>query len=465
MVEKRRRLRNQFFPVSAFCLIAGTFNCGPVLAETISGALAKAYSNNPQLNAQRAGTRAVDENVPRTTAGFRPTINVTGDAGIQYNNAVTSAGLNESTTNPRGVALTVQQNLFNGNRTVNGVRQAESQVFQSREQLRSVEQTVLANGAIAYMNVLRDTAIFNLRSNNIRVLEQQLKQTGDRFQVGEVTRTDVAQAEAAVALGRSDSFVAQSNLQNALAVYRQIIGEQPRSLSPAQPLTALLPKNVKTATELALREHPDIVAALHAADAASLAVKISEGALYPSANLTGTLQRRSDLSNVRDTRATTASIVGQLTIPIYDGGANYASIRQAKETYGQARLQADVQRETVRAAVVSSWGTYENAALVIQAQQSAVRAQEIALAGIREEANVGQRTTFDVLNAQQLLLNARVQLVTAQRDRVANSYVLMLAIGRLLAENLGLKVIPYDPVVHFDQVKGKWWGVRTPDGR
>lgn len=474
--------------LASVAVIAGALGAQ---AETISGALAKAYMNNPQLNAARAGTRAVDENVARATAGFRPTVTATGDIGHQYNQSWTparttrSAGsvnslnnvingpaitqtvgtMSGAATNPRGFGVTIQQNLYNGNRTVNSVRQAESQVMQSREQLRSIEQTVLANGAIAYMNVLRDTAILNLRTNNLRVLEQQLKQTQDRFQVGEVTRTDVAQAESALAIGRSDAFVAQSNLQNSLAVYRQVIGEQPKSLSPAKPLVGLLPKTVQLATDLALREHPDIVAALHAADSAALAVKIAEGALYPTVNLTGNVQRRYDQLNVRDSRVATASIVGSLSMPIYDGGVSYASIRQAKETYGQARLQVDIQREAVRAAVVSSWGTFENAARVIEAQQAAVRAAEIALAGVREEARVGQRTTLDVLNAQQALLNARVQLVVAQRDRVVNSYTLMLAVGRLLAENLKLKVTPYDPVIHFDQVRGKWWGSRTPDGR
>ncbi len=461
----------------ALCVPASIAMIAAARAETISGALAKAYMNNPTLNAQRAGTRAVDENVPKATAGFRPTITATTDIGFQNNEAWSPATVNRNSgasitgantgsyTKPRGAGLTIQQNLFNGNRTVNGVKQAESQVLQSREQLRSVEQTVLVNGANVYMNILRDTAILNLRMNNVKVLEQQLKLTRDRFQVGEVTRTDVAQAESALAIGRSDAFVAQSNLQNSLAVYRQIIGEQPKSLMPAQPLSALLPKNVKAATDLALKEHPDVVAALHAADTASLATKISEGALYPTVNLTGNVQRRYDTNNIRDTRVTTASVVGQLSIPIYDGGVSYANIRQAKETYGQARLQVDVQRETVRAAVVSSWGLFENAARVIDAQQAAVRATEIALAGVREEAKVGQRTTVDVLNAQQLLLNARVQLVTAQRDRVANSYVLMQSIGQLLAEKLQLKVTPYDPSLHFDQVKGKWIGVRTPDGR
>lgn len=437
------------------------------VAETISGALAKAYSNNPQLNVQRANTRVADENVPRATAGYRPTISATGNIGYQSNSSIRpGVGFHTQVdTLPRGYGLTVQQNLWNGNRTINSVRQAASQVLLSREQLRSVEGTVLSNGAIAYMNVLRDTAIFNLRNNNVKVLEEQLRQTRDRFQVGEVTRTDVAQSEAALAVGRSDAFVAQSNLQNSIAVYRQVIGLQPKQLSPARPLDKLLPKARASAVRSALSEHPDIVAALHNADSAALAIKVSEGALLPTVNVTGNIQQRFDLENVPGTRARTASIIGSLSIPLYDGGLATSSVRQAKEQYGSARLQVELQRESVRAAVVSSWGVWENSARVIAAQQAAVRAAEIALAGIREEARVGQRTTFDVLNAQQALLNTRVNLVTAQRDRVVSSYAVLQTVGRLTAQNLRLKVTTYDPGVHFDQVRGKWYGTRTPDGR
>ena len=200
-------------------------------AETISGALARAYNNNPDLNAQRAGTRVVDENINRAKAGYFPNISLTADLGLQHleSNALRRAGVD---TIPRGAGVQIQQNLFNGFRTRNSVRQSQSLILQSREQLRLIEQTVLANGAAAYMNVLRDTAILNLRRNNIRVLEQQLRQTRDRFQVGEVTRTDVAQSEAALAQGQSDALVAQSNLQNSLAVYRQVIGLSRAGLRP-----------------------------------------------------------------------------------------------------------------------------------------------------------------------------------------------------------------------------------------
>ncbi|MCC2097739.1 MAG: TolC family outer membrane protein [Hyphomicrobiales bacterium] len=433
-------------------------------AETISGALAKAYNSNPDLNVQRAGTRATDENINRAKAGYLPTVNLTASLGLQHLDSNT-LGRASVGTMPRSVGLSIQQNLFNGFRTRNGVRQSESQILQSREQLRLIEQTILANGAAAYMNVLRDTAILNLRRNNITVLQQQLRQTQDRFQVGEVTRTDVAQSEAALAQGQSDALVAQTQLQNSLAVYRQVIGSRPRRLAPARPVTFMLPKSQGRATSVAYRQHPAVVAALHNADAMKLAVKIAEGALYPSVNVTGSIQKAYESGNIPGSRALQSSIIASLNVPLYSGGLNYANIRQAKEQYGQARLQVDVQRAAVRAAVVSAWGVWQASQQVIRARQVGVRAAEVALNGVREEAKVGQRTTLDVLNAQQALLNARVQLVTAQRDRVVASYSLLAAVGKLSARNLRLKVRHYNPVTHFDQVKNKLWGVRTPDGR
>jgi outer membrane protein len=348
---------------------------------------------------------------------------------------------------------------------VNGVRQAESNIFGSRETLRNTEQNVLLEGAAAYMNVLRDTAILDLRKNNIIVLEEQLRQTRDRFIVGEVTRTDVAQAESSLASARSDYFTAQAILQTSIANYRQVIGVEPTRLEPARTIESLLPRSRGSAVELALAEHPGIQAALHAVDAAALQVKLVEGELYPTVNLVGDVQQNYNLRGFQGERFFNGSIVGQVTVPIYQGGEVYARVRQAKETLGQARLQADLQRDLIRALVVSTWGQLDTARAVIQSSKAAVKSAEIALDGIRQEAEVGQRTTFDILFQQQVLLNARVSLVVARRDRVVASYAVMAAIGRLAAANLNLTVAQYDPTVHFDQVKDKWIGLRTPDGR
>jgi len=446
-----------------------TLGCGGAGAETIGGALIKAYFKNPDINQQRAAVRATDENVPKATAGYRPTVSAEADAGIQQLNAdlPALAGGNTSTfSRPRGYGLTVNQTLWNGERTFNSVRQAESGVMAARETLRNTEQNVLLDGVTFYMNVLRDTAILDLDRNNVEVLQEQLRQTRDRFTVGEVTRTDVAQAEASLAGAQATALAAQSTLQTSIANYRQTIGDEPKNLAPVKPLDRPLPKTITEAIAISQVEHPAIVGSLHGVDAAELNIKVIEGALYPTVGLTGQVSQRFDEAGESvPNRVLTASLVAQITVPIYDGGVTYASTRQAKEQLGQQELQTDLQRDRVRAAVVSAWGVNENSVSIIRSAKAQVAAAEIALAGIREEAKVGQRTTFDVLTAQQTLLNARVQLVSAQHDQVVASYAVMSAVGRLSTANLGLAATQYDPKVHFDQVKDKWFGLRTPDGR
>jgi outer membrane protein len=445
-------------------------------AETLESAMARAYVGNPSLNAQRASTRATDENVPRALSGYRPRVNATADVGAQFTETETPARPNRAArtvtpntttvtrTAPRGVGVTVDQTLFNGFRTYNSVQQAESLVLGSRETLRNNEQTTLFNGVTAYMNVLRDTAILSLQRNNVEVLEEQLRQTRDRFNVGEVTRTDVAQAESRLAQGRSQVSAAESNLRASIARFRQVVGVEPRQLAPGRPLDRLVPMTVENAIFAGLHEHPSIHSALHALDAAEAQVKITEGELYPSVGVRGSAQQRWDTTVPGDERFV-GSAVATLTVPIYEGGEVYARVRQAKETAGQRRIEADIARDLVRANVVTAWGQLEAAKAQIIASQAQVQAAEVALTGVREEARVGQRTTLDVLNAQQELLTARVNLITAQRDRVVFSYAVVRAMGRLTTKLLALNVAQYKAKEHFDQVKDLWYGVRTPDGR
>jgi outer membrane protein len=445
----------------------------PCRAETMSGALARAYTGNPDLNQRRAGVRATDETLPRAASTWRPSVRATGDVGYNYldfnpggSTFTGTSRRQRAGTLPRAVGLSVTQNIFNGNRTLNGVRQAESNILGAREDLRETELDVLQSGANAYMDVLLNIAILDLRKNNITVLEQQLRQTRDRFDVGEVTRTDVAQAQSQLATGRSDYFRAQAELQTSIATYRRVIGVEPTKLEPARSIESLLPRGLDRAVRLALDAHPGVQAALHAVDAAELQVKLVEGELYPTVNVVGSVDQTFAQQGFPRWRQFDTSIVGQVSIPIYaSGGETYARVRQAKELLGQTRLQADLRRDEVRATVVSTWGQLETARAVIQSSRAAVKASEIALEGIREEAKVGQRTTFDVLFAQQTLLDARVRLVTAQRDQVVASYAVMAAIGLLSVANLHLDVERYDPTIHFDQVKDQWIGLRTPDGR
>jgi outer membrane protein len=478
--------RSACFPYCAVAVLAFAFvSVAPdqAAAESLLSALARAYYGNPDLNQSRANVRVRDEDAPKAKAGLRPKASITAQAGAQYaaikipfgGSSSQQAGAASGASGdfqdtyvgyPRGATLNLSETLFDGFRTENSVRQAESGVFAARSTMRLTEQATLQNGATAYMNVLRDTAVVSLRKNNIAVLEEQLKQTRDRFQVGEVTRTDVAQAEASVSLSRSEFYASQAQLKNSMANYRQIIGVEPKRLEPGRSLEPLLPKSLEAAIAIAIVEHPGVTAALHQVDAAALAVKVAEAALMPNLSVNTQVSNQYDsFLGLPGSKQFTASAIGQLNVPLYQGGSEYASIRQAKEQLGQARLNADVQRDSVRASVVSSYGLLETAKASIASGQAAVKAAETALAGVREEAKVGQRTTLDVLNAQQSLLNARVNLLTSQRDRVVASYAALGSIGRLSAQELDLAVALYDPSVHLDQVQEKWFGVDTPDGQ
>jgi len=434
-------------------------------AETINGALIKAYLTNPDINTQRAAVRVADENVPKANAGYLPNIQATGTIGIERAEASEAGVSTTAFVKPRGYGVTANETVYNGNRTVNSISQAESQVLGTREQLRNTEQNTLLSGVTAYMDVLEDTAILDLDRNNVEVLQEQLRETRDRFTVGEVTRTDVAQAEASLASAQAIALSAVATLQAAVARYRQFIGDQPTSLAPVKPIVRPLPKTLPEAITISQVEHPSIGASLHGVDAAELQIKIAEGALYPTIGLSASINNQFDINGIPGFRLVDGEIMGNLTIPIYQGGAEYASVRQSKESLSQQEMQTDSLRNQVRQAVIAAWGLNEASVGVVRAARAAVSANEVALTGVREEAKVGQRTTLDVLNAQQALLQARTTLVQAEHDQVVNSYSLLSAIGRLNIPTLGLAVAEYDPRVHFDQVKSKWIGLRTPSGQ
>jgi outer membrane protein len=445
----------------------------PALADTIEAALVRAYQNNPQLNAQRAQVRFTDENVPQALSGYRPKVGITASAGYQYTDTNSTAG--GSATNivrteihganpPRSVGATVSQTLFNGQQTANKTRAAEGQVSGAREALRVLEQTVLLSAATIYMDYLRDSAIVEVQKSNVRVLEQTLKQTRDRFNVGEVTRTDVAQSEAQLAAGKTQLLTAESTLVTTKSNFRRIIGNEPEALAPGSPVDRYLPGTLPTAVDLGLTENPNVTAAMFGIDVSYLQVKVNEGALLPTVSLQASVSQSYE-STMTLYRSFGASAVAQLTVPVYQGGAEYSLIRQSKETLAQQRLVLEQTRDQTRANVVTAWGQLVAGKAQVQSAQSQVTASEIALNGVREEAKAGQRTTLDVLNAQQALVNARVALVTAQHDRVVASYSVLNTIGRLSPIVLNLPTTIYDPSVHYHQVRDSWVGVRTPDGR
>lgn len=449
---------------AAAAVVSGFALSSSVSAQTLDAALAQAYVNNPSLNSQRAGTRAVDETVPQALSGYRPNVSAGASVGGEYARAKASGVATDGTLLPRSVNLTVSQTIFNGFLTASTTQKAESSVKGSRESLRNTEQTVLLNGVTAYMNVLQGIALLELQNQNLAALQQELRATRDRFNVGEVTRTDVAQAEAQVADANYQVANAVANLQAYKATYRQVIGVEPGKLSPPRSIEFMLPSTLDKAVALGLSQHPAIQSSKFAVDAAMFQVKMSESGLAPVVSLQGQVAQAYDQSNSVDS-ATTASVALNLTVPIYQGGAEYSAIRQSKELLSQARIEVDVNRDVVRANAVQYWGALEAAKAQIQSAQASVAANTLALEGVREEWRVGQRTTTDVLNAQTDLTNAKSALVTAQRDRVVAAYSLISTMGKLDAVSLSLKVPVYDPRVHYGQVRDAWAGARTPDGK
>jgi outer membrane protein len=314
------------------------------------------------------------------------------------------------------------------------------------------------------MDYLRDSAIVEVQKSNVRVLEQTLKQTNDRFNVGEVTRTDVAQSEAQLAAGKTQLLTAESTLVTTKSNFRRIIGNEPQALAPGSPVDRYLPGTLPSAVDLGLTENPNVTAAMFGIDVSYLQVKVNEGALLPTVTMQLAAQQTYE-STMTLYRSFGASATAQLSVPIYQGGAEYSLIRQSKETLAQQRLALEQTRDQTRANVVTAWGQLVAGKAQVQSAQSQVTASEIALNGVREEAKAGQRTTLDVLNAQQALVNARVALVTAQHDRVVASYSVLNSVGRLSPQVLNLPTTVYDPSVHYQQVRDSWAGVRTPDGR
>ena len=463
---------------SVVLAVAGTaLCCHPAFAQSLEAALAYAYANNPQLNAQRAQVRATDENVPTALSGYRPRATITANAGTQTLSStsreissttppnapatyLTQSGVNA----PRGVGATVRQTLLNGFQTANRTRQAEAQVFAARETLRNTEQTVLLNAATVYMNLLRDGGILELQRSNVEVLLEQLRQAKQRLEQGNVTQTDVSQSEARLAVGRTQLYAAEAAYETSKAQFRQVIGLDPGRLQPASPVDRFSPNTLPAAISAGTAFHPNVTTAQFNVDTALMQVKVAEGALYPTVDVVGQVQKNYE-SSLNALQTFTGSLAGQFSMPIYQGGSEYAAIRQAKETHGQRQLDLNVARDQTRVTVVQAWSLLEAAKSSIESTRGQVKSAEAALNGVREEARLGQRTTLDVLNAQQELVSARIALVGAQRDRLVNSYGLLAAVGRLSPQVLGLQVQTYDPGVHYHQVRDAWTGVRTPDGR
>jgi outer membrane protein len=436
-------------------------------AETLRGALAAAYKYNPDIEAERANLRATDEEVPRAKSGYRPRLNANADIGAVNRRRKFSGGASRSvTTEPRGYDIGIDQNVFDGFQTTNSVNAAEALVRSGRANLHTTEQTVLLDTVRAYMNVVRDQAIVRLRENNVRVLTSDLKATQDRFNAGEVTRTDVAQSRARRAESISDLDEARANLKASRANYERLVGRPPSRLQTASVPERLLPKTLEEARRRAVNEAPAVVAALYLEQAERYNVERIWGELLPSVTVRGEYAKRfGEEGGIDSVEAT--SVLGNLRIPLYQGGEVRARLRQAKHLHVR-QIQLVAQARTIaREEVETAWAALNASRATLRSDKASVEANQIALAGVREEEKVGQRTLLDVLNAEQELLDSQVSLVTSERNLVVSAYALIAFTGRLTAKELGLSDRIYDAEEHYFDVRRKWFGISIThqDGR
>ncbi|HEY8697160.1 MAG TPA: TolC family outer membrane protein [Rhizomicrobium sp.] len=416
---------------------------------TLKDALGIAYQTNPQLAGEQAQLRATDENVAQANANWRPTVNAQASFGIEDSRTAPSF-FPAPLLHPETAGVTVSQPLYRGGRTFAEVARAKAQVRQERARLIAVEQSVLLNAVNAYMNVVRDSATYQLQVSNVAALQKQLDAARTEFKFGEVTKTDVAQAEARLAGAQAGLLTAQGQLYASRAAFTQIIGRRPELLQAYPPFPDM-PATQNDAMFAALKLNPNILAAHENEQAAKFAVDDAEGALAPQVSLQGQYQYSKDsLSFGKNSNNHIAAITTQLTVPIYQGGAEWATIKQQKELHGQSQLQIFDAERQVRQAVETAWQGFQAAQAAIRANLAQVKADQLAYEGVQKERSAGTRTVLDVLNAEQELLNAEVAVVVSRHDAYVAAHQVLAAAGLLTAKALGLKVKLYDPTEHYN---------------
>lgn len=471
-------------------LLGSVALAAPASAQTLTDALAQAYSNNTTLLAARAQLRAVDEGVPQALSGWRPTVTINANAGVvdqrtrsqaqtfrtdqsffyrdpqanlvsRETGATLGAGFISTTIRQErttaGANVTLTQPIFRGGRTVASVRQAENRVLAQRARLYGTEQQVMSDTTTAYVAVIRFQEEVRLNINNEQVLGRQLQATNERFRVGEITRTDVAQAESRVAGARAARSAAEGQLETARAQYQRLTGQPPQRLVAPQPLRPPV-GNGQEARQQASTNNPTVVAALFDEAAARDNIDIQMSALLPQVSVTSQAFRN-DNAALPHTRQNGGQVTANLTVPLFQGGAEHSLVRQARQTAQQTRaLVADARAVAVQQAS-SAWENLRTTRAQVESTRAQIRAAEIALDGVQREAIVGSRTTLDVLNAEQELLNARVTLVRALSDNINASYSVTSAVGRLTAQDLGLPVEFYDMRAYYNAVRDRWIGL------
>ena len=450
----KKRLSTNWVLAGLFC-VHTSWLIQPANSQTLAEALASAYSTNPGFLAQRADLKSVDEGVPAALGNWRPKVELSGDIEREFsrNNTRLTEGEKDQIRSARNVQLLVTQPLFRGFRTVAEVNQAENNVLSKRAALIGAEQDLLLNAATKFLTVMENQAVLDLNVRNEEVLRRQLEATDDRFRVGEITRTDVSQAEARLAGTTAARLKSLGDLKISKASYVNVIGEAPGKLITPKALSDL-PSNLGEAKELAGKEHPDIISANLTSRTAQENVKVKRGELYPTLNMVGTLKRDWESVN-NDSQVSSGEVRLDLTVPLYQKGTVISGLRKAKIDAGKSKIDLENTRRTVLENVENAWESLKSTRAQIQSFKAQILAAEIALEGVQREASVGSRTVLDVLDAEQELLDARVSLVGAQRDEVVASFQLKEATGQLTAKNLELPVTLFDPTSYYNKVRDK----------
>ncbi len=466
MVRVMKQALVRFFLGSALFSAAALLQTPGALADTLFGAMEKAYVTNPTLDAARAGQRAVDELVPQALSGWRPTVAVQGNVerftSTTKGEAVDITGDTEDflvTDNGTSAEIAIQLNqpVFRGFGTVERTKGAEARVDASRQNLLETEQQVLFNVVQAYMSVYAGRQFVSLRKQDVAALQAQVKASQERFAVGEITRTDVAQSEARLAESQSALVDAQTQLARDVAFYVQVVGNEPGKLN--YPKVVKIPSSLKAALAMASEINPRLLAQSFVELAANSDIGVAFSNLLPTADVTATGFATDPYITEKNSREfSSASVAASLTVPLYEAGLVYSQVREAKQRASQSRIQVIEIARDIRRAVASSWNSYVGLAQIIKNTKTQVNAAQLALNGVQQEYQAGTRTTLDVLNAQRELVFAQVLQVRAERDRVIAGYQLLAAIGHLTARDVGLNVAIYDPEANYSRVRNKWIG-------
>ena len=455
--------------LSIFCvsvLLSAVFYVSVARAETLEQAWADAYRINPSLEAERAKLRAIDEGVSQAQSHWRPSIDATANVGRAYEYIPSQGAVGNAkyANGTYGYGVQLTQPLFRGFRTDSEIESADNKVLAGRARLQAAEQQLFIDTATAFLDVIRDQAVLEVNRDNEKVLEEKLEETKARSQAGDLTQTDVRQAESRLARAHVSRYQAESTLSQDRASYVRLVGKEPGELK-APELTLDRPKDVSEVLHLAETHNPAVIAAQFDVDSAAADIDLSKGSLLPEINLVGGTNHALGQNSSFPGRRDSSQVLIQATMPLYRAGADYSRSREAQQTASQRRMELSEAQHKSHELAQNAWQALQTAQAAVAADKDGVEAAALALKGVREESKVGTRTTIDVLNAEQEVLDANVSLAKSEHDRNLAILQIRSAIGELVAGSMALATTTYDPKRHYDDVHHQWFGFSDDDAR